>query len=203
MNKMGWAFGVAICSCLAVSACSSDDDTASGGAGAAGKAGSAGEAGESSVGGGSTAGGGGAGGELAGSPGETEAGATGLAGTTGEGGSAGAVAVAPTCLPAGDIGVSALTTLKYVIDTQIDPTLTFCRGSTYNFVLDASTSAHPFYIKTVDNSTGTANAFTEGVTGNGNTSGTVVFKVPADAPDTLFYHCSVHTGMGGTITIVD
>ena len=77
-----------------------------------------------------------------------------------------------------------------------NPTLYLHRGQTYNFNVNAS--GHPFYIKTV-NSTGTANQFTDGVTGNGAETGTVAFTVPMDAPDELYYNCSLHASMNGII----
>jgi hypothetical protein len=86
------------------------------------------------------------------------------------------------------------------IDGVDNPTLTFCRGSTYVFAVNAP--GHPFYIKTV-RSSGTGNAYTDGVTGNGTTSGSVTFDVPSNAPDPLFYDCAVHLAMGGTINIVN
>jgi hypothetical protein len=49
--------------------------------------------------------------------------------------------------------------------------------------------------------TGTANAYSNGVTGNG--TNTVTFVVPADAPSTLYYNCSIHAAMTGAIHIVD
>jgi hypothetical protein len=193
MTNLHWVAGVALTFTLAVSACSSDDTTSPGAAGEAGAAGAS-----ESTGGGSTAGGGNAG--AAGAP--TEGGAAGS--VIGAAGAGGTPVVPVACLPAGEIPVSA-TGLTYVIGTVKDPGLTLCRGNTYTFVLDASIAApiaHPFYIKTTNNSTAVG-AFTSGVTGNGNTSGSVVFTVPADAPDTLYYHCSVHAAMGGTLTIVD
>eukprot|EP00042_Codosiga_hollandica_P057943 m.867160 g.867160 ORF g.867160 m.867160 type:complete len:1068 (+) comp59725_c0_seq26:54-3257(+) len=88
---------------------------------------------------------------------------------------------------------------SYTIDGVTNPTLTFTRGNTYTFSVSAS--GHPFYIKTV-RGTGTTNVYAIGVTGNGVTSGTLTFTVPLDAPNTLFYQCSVHSGMSGTINIV-
>jgi hypothetical protein len=88
----------------------------------------------------------------------------------------------------------------WLIDGVANPTLTFCRGNTYIFSVSAP--GHPFYIKTVRSNT-TANAFSTGVTGNGNTSGDVMFVVPSGAPDTLFYDCAIHLAMGGTIHIVN
>ena len=59
-------------------------------------------------------------------------------------------------------------------------------------------TGHPFYINSVQG-TGTGNAYSSGVTGNGTEVGNVTFAVPADAPDTLFYNCSFHPAMTGTI----
>src|SRR5215813_3376722 len=65
--------------------------------------------------------------------------------------------------------------IAYRIDGIDNPTLNLVRGQTYTFNVNAS--GHPFWIKTV-NSTGTANAFNNGVTGNGTDVGTVNFVVP-------------------------
>ena len=81
-----------------------------------------------------------------------------------------------------------------------NPTLYLTRGETYEFVVNAS--GHPFYIKTVSG-TGTSNAYTDGVIGNGAETGTITFTVQMDAPDTLYYNCSVHSAMAGTIYVVN
>jgi len=78
--------------------------------------------------------------------------------------------------------------------------LAICRGNTYTFAINAT--GHPFYIKTVQ-SAGTANAYSTGVTGNGTEMGNVTFVVDPNAPNTLFYDCSVHAAMTGTINIVN
>jgi hypothetical protein len=89
----------------------------------------------------------------------------------------------------------------YVFDgTMSNPALTLCRGSAYTFSINAS--GHPFYIKTVATAD-TANTWDDGVTNNGTDIGNVVFVVPASAPDTLFYQCSVHDPMRGTLHIVN
>jgi hypothetical protein len=79
------------------------------------------------------------------------------------------------------------------------------KGSTYTFVLDASISGHPFYLTTDDGTNYVAGSYvdeyTSGVTGSRNTSGSVVFVVPEDAPDTLYYQCGNHSAMRGTINI--
>jgi len=81
-----------------------------------------------------------------------------------------------------------------------NPDFTLKRGNTYEF--NVNTPGHPFIIKSVQ-STGTANAFNEGVTNNGAVAGTISFTVPANAPDTLFYNCEFHGSMTGVFTIID
>ena len=85
------------------------------------------------------------------------------------------------------------------------------RGSTYTFNLAASLANHPFYL-TTDNGTGfVANTYvgeyTTGVVGSRNNGSagqtTLVFTIPNNAPDTLYYQCGVHSSMRGTITIKD
>ena len=80
-----------------------------------------------------------------------------------------------------------------------NPTLYLSRGEKYTFNVNAS--GHPFYINTT-NSTGTGNAFANGVINNGAAVGNVVFTVPMNAPDTLHYNCSVHSSMNGTIYVL-
>jgi hypothetical protein len=109
---------------------------------------------------------------------------------------AGSACHAPGTLMTTNSGMTA-----WLIDGVANPTLTFCRGSTYTFSVNAPPN-HFFYIKT-QKSNGTANAYDTGVTGNGTDSGDVTFAVPSSAPDTLFYDCSTHTAMNGTINIVD
>jgi hypothetical protein len=104
------------------------------------------------------------------------------------------------CHQAGTIMVTNSGASAYVMDGASNPSLTLCRGSTYTFAVNAP--GHPFYIKTVQG-TGADNAYSDGVTGNGATSGDVVFAVPASAPGTLFYNCSLHAAMTGTIHIVE
>jgi len=79
------------------------------------------------------------------------------------------------------------------------------RGHTYTFTLDSSVSGHPFYLTTDDGTNYVSNTYvdeyTSGVTGSRNDSGNVVFVVPSNAPDTLYYQCGVHSAMRGTINI--
>ena len=82
--------------------------------------------------------------------------------------------------------------------TTNDPDLYLARGRVYEFVNNMG--AHPFRIQgTPNGSVGTA--WTDGVTNNDASNGTVVFEVPFNSPNTLYYQCTVHAGMGGTFFI--
>ena len=81
-----------------------------------------------------------------------------------------------------------------------NPTLTLVEGETYTFNIQAL--GHPFWIKTVS-STGTENAYNNGVTNNGIANGTITFTVPYDAPSTLYYNCQFHSSMAGEINIIN
>ena len=81
-----------------------------------------------------------------------------------------------------------------------DPTLTLSRGHTYIF--ENRSGGHPFYIKTSIANGGTNDAYNTGVTNNGGGNGTeIVFTVPHDAPDLLYYQCSSHSSMNGQLKI--
>jgi len=133
-----------------------------------------------------------------GGSGGTPAGSGGIIGS-GAGGAGGA-STGPSCHVPETLQVTNNGMAAYVIDGVSNPNLTFCRASTYVFAVNAP--GHPFYINSVQG-TGMTNAYNAGVTGNGTTSGNVTFVVPSDAPDTLFYNCSIHAAMTGTIHVVD
>jgi len=82
--------------------------------------------------------------------------------------------------------------------TTNDPALYLARGRVYEFV--NSMGAHPFRIQsTVNGSTGTQ--YDDGVTNNNVSNGTLRFEIPFNAPNTLYYQCTSHAAMGGTITV--
>ena len=76
-----------------------------------------------------------------------------------------------------------------------DPVLYLYKGYTYKFINTTETS-HPFAIRV---SNGGAD-YTTGV--SGSQTGTQTFTVPMNAPSTLYYQCTIHSGMGNTINIV-
>jgi hypothetical protein len=96
--------------------------------------------------------------------------------------------------------VTASNTQDYTINGQNDPTIEVIRGETYTFEVNAS--GHPFWIKSVQ-STGTGNAYDDGVTNNGTQSGTISWTVPNDAPSTLYYNCQFHVNMTGMFVVND
>lgn len=77
-----------------------------------------------------------------------------------------------------------------------DPDLYLRRGETYTF--SNISGAHPFQIQSTAGAGGTA--YNTGVTNN-NTVGDVIFTVPMDAPNRLYYQCTAHANMGGNIFI--
>lgn len=84
--------------------------------------------------------------------------------------------------------------------TVNDPTIYLSRGQTYIFENNNSSNAHPFQIQSVAGQGGAA--YNTGVTNNGGAGGTEIkIIVPHDAPDNLYYQCTAHANMGGTIFI--
>jgi len=82
-----------------------------------------------------------------------------------------------------------------------DPTLYLVRGQTYKFA--NNTGGHPFRIQSTTASGGGGTAYNDGVTNQDAAGGsTLTFLVPMDAPDTLYYQCTAHSSMFGTINIV-
>lgn len=79
-----------------------------------------------------------------------------------------------------------------------NPALTVVPGQTY--VFNNTTGSHPFRIQSTSGTSGTP--YNTGVTGNG-TVGEVTFVVPMDAPAELFYQCTAHAGMSGTIAVLE
>ena len=94
-------------------------------------------------------------------------------------------------------------------NTELGP---LYRGNTYEFLLDSTTSGHPFYLTTDSNgeysATSYGGEYVTGITnsraqGSAGTTATMTFVVPDNAPDTLEYQCGNHKAMNGTLTIKD
>ena len=81
-------------------------------------------------------------------------------------------------------------------DSADNPTLYLQRGLTYKFNINAV--SHPFEIRVSDG----GSAYSTGVTNNGQNNGELIFNVPMNAPETLVYQCTVHSGMIGNIVLL-
>ena len=79
-----------------------------------------------------------------------------------------------------------------------DPTLYVQRGQTYAFDNSVQGAGHPFRIQSTTGLAGTP--YTAGQTGSGFT--VLYWTVPMDAPTTLYYQCTLHALMNGTINVV-
>ena len=82
--------------------------------------------------------------------------------------------------------------------TETDPTIYVMRGHTYKFT--NSMNAHPFRIQSTQGTSGTP--YNNGVTNNAVSNGTLTWEVRMDAPGTLYYQCTAHANMQGTITVL-
>lgn len=82
---------------------------------------------------------------------------------------------------------------KFYINGKQTPTLSLIRGNTYLF--DHSTNSNdPFRISTSEDGA----IYNDGAD---YTETVVSFTVPYTAPDTLYYKCANHSGMGGSISV--
>ena len=85
----------------------------------------------------------------------------------------------------------------YVIEGTQKKAITLEVGKTYTFT---HPTGHPFKFSTTSNGTHEGGSeYTTGVTTS--TAGSTVIEVTANTPTTLYYYCSIHSGMGGTITV--
>lgn len=86
----------------------------------------------------------------------------------------------------------------YMVNGVMNAPLILQRGKKYLFNINSP--GHPFWIKT-QQSTGTNFDWYYGITNNGTDNGTIVFNVPYNAPDTLYYICQYHQSMTAAIAI--
>ena len=86
--------------------------------------------------------------------------------------------------------------------TENKPAIYLMRGEKYRFAV-SNASGHPFFIQTSAGAYNSGNVYSDGVTNNGTQSGNIEFNVQFDAPDTLYYVCQYHSGMGNAIHILN
>jgi len=96
---------------------------------------------------------------------------------------------------------------KYFIDGVQQDTLTLGETGTYKFdQADSSNSSHPLRFSTTSDGThNSGSQYTTGVTTNGTPgqAGAYTQIVVATSAPTLYYYCTVHSGMGGQANTVD
>jgi hypothetical protein len=95
---------------------------------------------------------------------------------------------------------------KYALDGTVQQLGLLAPSVTYRFdQSDSSNSGHPLLLSTTSNGThGGGSAFTTGVTAVGTPGSAGAYtqvKLEQDAPDTLYYYCSSHSGMGGEVDV--
>ena len=91
---------------------------------------------------------------------------------------------------------------------SLNPTLTLFRGETYKFNVSATEKFggvfYPFWIRTAQIADiSTRYDYNKGVINNGDSTGTITFTVPYDAPNTLYYVADNNSVMGGKLNIVN
>jgi alpha-tubulin suppressor-like RCC1 family protein len=85
-------------------------------------------------------------------------------------------------------------------NSSVNPSINLQKGLKYIFNVD--TNGYPFFIKTSP-SADNLNIYNSGVANNGTDSGAILFTVPQDAPDVLYYSSSSSTTMSGVIYTSD
>ena len=92
---------------------------------------------------------------------------------------------------------------KYFIDGVQQKSLVLKAGKTYTFTYP---SGHPFRFSQSSDGTHSSGSYGSGstyTTDVSSTGTTVTLKVTSSTPKTLYYFCTIHSGMGGKIKIVD
>ena len=81
-----------------------------------------------------------------------------------------------------------------------NPVVKLYRGQTYRFEIDSP--GNPFSIKTA-RTTDVLDIYSAGVTNNSIETGTLIFKIPANSPNVLYYQSETDVNLGGVFQIYD
>ena len=84
----------------------------------------------------------------------------------------------------------------YVINGVQKASISLQRSKQYNFI---HPSGHPFRFS--ESSDGTHGGGSEYITGITKTSGSTIISFNSSSPSNLYYYCSIHSNMGGSITV--
>lgn len=89
----------------------------------------------------------------------------------------------------------------YTINGSDNPSLSVIRG--HRYILNVNASGHPFHIQTTSGAYDAQSSYTDGISGDGLgiDVGTIIWEVPFDAPDNLYYACQFHSTMVGSILV--
>ena len=87
----------------------------------------------------------------------------------------------------------------YLINGLSNPSISFIRG--HKYLININALGHPFWIQTVSGSFRADSVYSIGITGGGADRGTIIFEVPFDAPNNLYYACQNHSSMAGSILV--
>ena len=95
---------------------------------------------------------------------------------------------------------------KFVLDGVSQATYSATPGNTYKFdQSDGTNSTHPLRLSTTSDGThNSGSAYTTGVTTSGTPGSSGAYtqiEVTATTVQTLYYYCSSHSGMGGSISV--
>jgi hypothetical protein len=98
-----------------------------------------------------------------------------------------------------DIGFNAARG-EYTVNGVPTFIINLIKGNIYGFVVD--TPGHPFYVLSAYPYL-PKNVYNNGIISNNNgaTNDIIVWYVPVDAPDTLFFNCQIHLAHGGYIIL--
>ena len=88
----------------------------------------------------------------------------------------------------------------WFIDNNYNPTIDLIKGHTYKFNINAY--GHPFWIK-ISPVIGTIYSYNSGIQNNGIEYGQIIFNVPLNCPNILYYNCEYHLSMVGIFNIYD
>ena len=87
---------------------------------------------------------------------------------------------------------------KYYINNTLQATIQLQRTKLYEFKFNHNNVHHPFYLTV--GAANTSDKYTDGILVYNNSR--LVIKVPNDAPNTLYYNCGHHAGMGHSVNII-
>jgi plastocyanin len=98
----------------------------------------------------------------------------------------------------------------FIIDGVEQASLTIERGVTVRFITSSSTVAtHPFRLSTTSNGTHAGGVvladagYAHSSAVHGNPGAYVEYTLTGSTPDTIYYFCTAHSGMGGSVTVIN